>query len=106
MPFSRDQIEHDAGVDLARPRSHRQAVERGEAHRALDALPPASAHIEAPLPRWATITRPVGDFGRDFAAGAGDVFVGQAVKSVAADALGIEVLAESRSDRRSAPWPR
>ena len=36
-----DQIEHDAGIELARPRAHRQAVERGEAHRALDAPPVA-----------------------------------------------------------------
>ena len=35
--FLVDQIEHDAGIDLARPRAHRQAVERGEAHRAFDA---------------------------------------------------------------------
>ena len=33
------EIEHDAGVELAWARSHRQTVERGEAHGALDALP-------------------------------------------------------------------
>ena len=33
----RDQVEHDAGIELARARAHRQAVERGEAHGALDA---------------------------------------------------------------------
>jgi len=31
------QIQHDTGIDLARSRPHRQAIERGKAHRALDA---------------------------------------------------------------------
>ena len=33
-----EEIEHDAGVELTGTRSHRQTVERGEAHGALDAL--------------------------------------------------------------------
>src|SRR5215467_11045129 len=32
-----DEVKHDAGIDLARPCPHRQAVKRGKAHRALDA---------------------------------------------------------------------
>ena len=107
MPFSRDQIEHDAGIDLAgrvpigrpssavkpivlstlRPsceRAHRgAAAEMGDDH-------PAASRCRA-RPRGRRL---------------GDVFVGQAVKAVAADALGIEAAAGWRSGRRRASWPR
>ena len=35
--FLRDQIKEDARIDLPGSRAHRQAVERGEAHRAFNA---------------------------------------------------------------------
>ena len=54
--------------------------------------PPASAHIEAPLPRWATITRRAGDVRGDLAQAAGDKFVGKPVKSVSPDAFAIKTL--------------
>ena len=36
--FLGEEIEHDAGIELARARSHRQAVKCREAHGAFDAL--------------------------------------------------------------------
>ena len=52
-----DEVKNDAGIKLAGPRAHRQPVERREAHRTFDALTVGQAHIDAPLPRWAMITR-------------------------------------------------
>ena len=48
------------------------------------------AHMLAPLPRWATTTRPLGDLRRDLGQHARDVLVGQAVEAVAADAVVVE----------------
>ena len=48
--------------------------------------PARSAQSEAPLPRCATTTRPLGDRRRDLRQDRGDVFVGQPVKAVAAHA--------------------
>jgi hypothetical protein len=43
-PSTLNQIEHDARIDLARTRAHRQTIERGEAHRAsLAAIAAAAA---------------------------------------------------------------
>ena len=49
---------------------------------------------------------PAGDLGRDLAQALGDILVGQAVKSVTPNALGIEADAELRNDRRVGAWPR
>ena len=49
-------------------------------------LPPFSAHRLAPLPRCATMTRPVGDVGRHLGQHRGDVLVREAVEAVALDA--------------------
>src|SRR5262249_8296017 len=35
----RSEIKYHAGINLARPRAHRQAVQRGKAHGAFDAVP-------------------------------------------------------------------
>ena len=55
-------------------------------------LPPLMAHIEAPLPRWATITRPPAMSGATCGRRFGDVLVGQAVKAVTPDAFGMELV--------------
>jgi hypothetical protein len=52
------QVEDDAGVDRAAARAHRQAVDRGEPHRARHALAACSAHMLAPLPRCSTTVLP------------------------------------------------
>ena len=44
----------------------------------------------APLPRWATTTRPAAISGATCRQGVRDVFVGQAVEAVAADAVVVE----------------
>ena len=81
------QVEDDAGVELAGAGAHRQAVDGGEAHRAVDAAPVMEGaqrgagaqmadHHPALRQSWVDLAQPVGD-----------VLVGQAVKAVAAHAL-------------------
>ena len=53
-------------------------------------LPSRIAHIEAPLPRCATITRPAAASGAIVAQTARHIFVGEAVKAVAPHALVVE----------------
>jgi hypothetical protein len=48
--------------------------------------------MEAPLPKWATTTFFLSDVGRDLGQARRDVFIGEAVKAVAADALSMEML--------------
>ena len=55
------------------------------------------AHMDAPLPRCATTTRRLGDLGRDLAEPSRDVLVGEAVKSVAAHALRIELFGNRKA---------
>ena len=85
-----DQVQHDARVELARPRAHRQAVERGEAHRALDAAPLAQRAHRGAAAEMGDDHPAAGDVGRDRAQPLGDVFVGEAVEAVAAHALVVE----------------
>ena len=54
--------------------------------------PPVSAHIDAPLPRCATITRPAAIVRGNMRQPARDVLIRQAVKAVAPHALRIEPL--------------
>ena len=54
-------------------------------------FPETSAHMEAPLPRWATRTRPW-QFGSDFWKPVGNVFVRKAVEAITTHALAMEVL--------------
>ena len=64
-PLFGDQIEHDAGIDLARSRSHREPVERSKAHGALDALAVLDrAHRGAAAEMGDDHASP-GDLGRD-----------------------------------------
>ena len=55
-------------------------------------LPPFMAHIEAPLPRWATITRPPAMSGATSRQALRDIFVGKAVEAVTPDALGMKLV--------------
>jgi hypothetical protein len=78
-----EQVQHHAGVERAGARSHAQPVERREAERAIDAL----AVLERAEARTAAEVRDdhaAGcDLGSDARQGARDVFVRDAVKSVA-----------------------
>ena len=84
------QIEHDAGVYLPRPRPHRQAIERGEAHRALD----APAFEERAHGRATTQMRDddpaLRDIRRDLPQAIGNVLVRQPVEPIPAHALLVE----------------
>ena len=55
-------------------------------------FPPLMAHMEAPLPRWATITRPLAISGATCGRRLCNVLVGKAVKTVAPDAFGMELV--------------
>ena len=87
-----DQIEHDAGIDLAGPRAHRQAVERGEAHRALDAAARRQRAHRGAAAEMRDDHAPARDRRRDLRQALRDVFVGKAVEAVAAHAFGVEAL--------------
>lgn len=52
-----EEVEDDANVNLPGTRAHRQPIECRETHAALKLDAAESAHIEAPLPRWATMMR-------------------------------------------------
>ena len=76
------QVQHDAGR-ACWSGAHRQALDRGEAHRRRDAVAATIAHIDAPLPS----ARPPRPRGRDRVDGgsiARDVLVRQPVEAVTA----------------------
>ena len=85
-----DQVQDDAGVELAGAGAHREAVEGGEAHRALDAHAVGHRAHRGAAAEVGDDDAAAGDLGRDLAQAAGDVFVGEAVEAVAADALVVE----------------
>ena len=98
-----DQVQDDAGIELARAGAHRQAVEGRKAHCRLDAAAACEgAHIEAPLPRCATTTRPAAMLWRDLGQPGRDVLVAEAVEAVTADALVVERARQRASNRRKA----
>ena len=88
----RDEIEHDAGIELARPRSHRKPVERREAHRALDALSALDRAHRGAAAEMGDDHASARDVRRDLRQALGDIFVGQAVEAVAPDAFGMELV--------------
>ena len=88
------EIEHDAGVELARARSHRQAVERGEAHGAFDALAGVDGAHGGAAAEMGDDHAALRNVGRQLRQPARDVFVGQPVKAVAADAFLVEALGQ------------
>src|SRR5215470_9399937 len=85
-----DEIEHDTGIELSGARSHRQSVKRSESKRAFDAATgierahrsAASEVCDDDAPRC----RGRGDLGQ----AAGDVFIREAVKTIAAHAFRVE----------------
>ena len=78
-----EQIEDDAGIDGARPRAHAQAVERGEAERAVDALAVLQRAQAGAAAQMRDDDAAVGDLGRDLRQHRGDVLVREAVEAVA-----------------------
>ena len=68
--FLLDEVEHDTGIDLARPRAHGQAVERGEAHRAFDAAAVGQRAHGGAAAEMGDDHAPAGDVGRNWPAGA------------------------------------
>ena len=85
-----DQVQDDPGVELARAGAHRQAVERREAHRALDA--PARQHRahRGAAAEVGDDDAPAGGLRRHLGQAVGDILVAEAVEAVAADALVVE----------------
>ena len=70
--------------------------------RVLSTLRPSrTAHIEAPLPRWAMMARPFAASRRHLPKTLRDIFVGEPMKAIAADALAHRNAREWHSDRRS-----
>ena len=99
--FLREEIQHHAGIELAGRVPIGKAVERRKAHRAFNALPAVIAHIEAPLPRWATITRPPAISGATSGSRFGNIFIGKAVESVTPDALRMKLVGIAMIGQRS-----
>ena len=90
MPLLLDQVQDDAGVELAGAGAHRQAVEGGEAHGALDAAAGEQRAHRGAAAEVGDDHPAAGDLGRDLGEAAGDVLVAEAVEAVAADALVVE----------------
>ena len=83
-------MQDDAGVELAGAGAHRQAVEGGEAHGALDAAAVGERAHRGAAAEVGDDHAAAGDLGRDLGQAVGDVFVAEAVEAVAADALVVE----------------
>jgi len=91
------EIEDHAWIEAAAAGGHDQPVKRTEASGLVATLRPSfSAQRLAPEPRCAAITRPRAKAGEPLHQHASDVFVGQAVKAVAAHACCRPLLAEGR----------
>src|SRR6185312_7508491 len=61
----RKQIQHDTGVELTRPRSHRKSVERGETHGAFDASAALDGAHRGPAAEMSDNDASTGDVRRD-----------------------------------------
>ena len=68
-PEALEEIEDDAGIERARPRAHAEAVERGEAERAVDALAVLQGAQAGAAAEVRDDDAAVGDLRRDLAAG-------------------------------------
>src|SRR6266436_1688416 len=74
-PF-RNEKQHDAGVDLSWPGSHRKSVERRKAHRALNAMSALEGAHRSTTAEMSDDYSSACDIGRNMGQGPGDVFVG------------------------------
>ena len=83
----RHQVQNDAGIDLAGARSHRKSIERGEAHRALDAASAVDGAHGGAASQMRDDDPAVRDFGRDLRQDICDIFIGKTMKAVAPDPL-------------------
>ena len=93
------EVEHDAGVELTRPRAHGQTVERREAHRAFQTLPGGDGAHGGATAEMRDHDPALGNFGRDLSQASGDVLIGEAVESVAVVRPPHRAARESQSDR-------
>ena len=82
------QIQDHAGIEGARPRTHRQTVDRGKAHGAGDASPAVDGAHAGAIAEMGHDELAARTFRRHLRQHRDDVFVGKAVKPVAANALG------------------
>ena len=89
------EIEHDAGVELTGARPHGQTVERGEAHGALDALPSVDGAHGRAAAEMGHDHAALCNVRRQFRQPARDIFVGQPVETVTADAFLVEAFGQS-----------
>src|SRR5580700_6490573 len=80
----------DAGIELARSRSHRQPVEGGEAQRAFDAASVQKRAHGGPTAQVSDDHPSGGDVGRDLPQTICNILVGQAVESITANPFGVE----------------
>ena len=101
-----EQVEHDAGIDRTGSRAHAQAVERGEAERAVDALAVAQRAQAGAAAEVRHDHAAAGDLRRHLRQHRGDVLVGQAVKAVALNARVADLFRAAAPDRPPRMWPR
>jgi BON domain len=83
----REKVKDHAGVERTGPRSHHQPIDRGKAHRRGDAAAILDRAQAGTVAEMGDDEPAAGAIGRDLRQCRDDVFVGQAVKSVAPHAL-------------------
>src|SRR6202000_3235510 len=88
----RNEIEHDARIDLSWARSHRKSVERSESHGALGAASLLQRAHRSTATEMRDDHPALGDIRRDLRQGFRDVFVGETMKSVAPNALSVKLM--------------
>src|SRR5262249_40184834 len=88
--FFFEEIENDTRIDLARPRAHWQTIERSEPHGALNAAPiEQSAHRTAAA-EMRNNHPSARDVRQNLLQAVCNVFIGQAVEPITANALGVK----------------
>jgi hypothetical protein len=80
-------VEHDTGIQRARPRSHDKPVERAEAHRAVDAAPVVKRAQADAAAEMADDHPAFGNFRRNLGQNSGNVLIRQTMKAVTPDAF-------------------
>ncbi len=92
IPALFHEIKQHAGIELPRPRPHGETIERREGHGAVDAPARLQRTHRGAVAEMGHDHPACRQSGRDRCEGAGDIFVGDAVKAIAAHPLLIEGL--------------
>src|SRR5947209_8080557 len=90
--FLHDEIKYYAGIDVPWSGAHRQPVQSGKSHRAVDAAARRQGAHGSAAAEMSNNDPAVRDIRRDAPHSAGDIFVREAVKAVAADPFRIKAL--------------